>query len=470
VTPPGSKPPAKPWSGRFSHGADPAAEAFTSSLAFDRRLWSYDLEGSGAWARALHRARLITDAELGALLKGLDAVRAELEAGTFPFRRELEDIHMNVERRLIELAGPVGGKLHTGRSRNDQIALDERLYLRDVVGHVDAGLGETQDVLVRRAEEHLDAPMPGYTHLQRAQPVLLAHHLLAYVFMLQRDRERFRDCRGRIGVLPLGSGALAGTAFPIDREALAADLGFAGPSPNSMDAVADRDFVLEFLAHAAILGAHCSRLTADLTLWATVEFGFVEFADAFATGSSIMPQKKNPDVAELIRGKTGRLYGNLTAVLTTMKGLPLTYNSDMQEDKEPLFDTVDTLEAVLSVLPPMLATLTFRVDRMREAAGAHYATATDLADYLVRKGLPFREAHEIVGRTVRYALSKGKELDALSLDEFRQFSPLVESDVLRAITVDASLGARAVTGGTAHAAVKQQLAAARAVIAKGEAR
>jgi argininosuccinate lyase len=262
-----------------------------------------------------------------------------------------------------------------------------------VLVDLDAGLRAVQDALVKRAEEHLDAPMPGYTHLQRAQPVLLAHHLLAYVFMLARDRERFRECGARANVLPLGSAALAGTAFPIDRAALARDLGFLAPSDNSMDAVSDRDFVLEFLAHAAILGMHASRLCADLTLWATAEFGFVEFADAFATGSSIMPQKKNPDVAELVRGKTGRLYGNLTAALVTMKGLPLTYNSDMQEDKAPLFDTIDTLEAVLRVLPPMLLSLTFRVERMREAAGANYATATDLADYLVRKGMPFREAH-----------------------------------------------------------------------------
>jgi argininosuccinate lyase len=467
VTAPGGGPPRKPWSGRFSQGADPAAEAFTASLAFDRRLWSYDLQGSVAWARALQRATLITEAEHGALLKGLEAVRAELESGRFPFRTELEDIHMNVERRLIELAGPVGGKLHTGRSRNDQIALDERLYLRDVLGHLDAGIRETQEVLVTRAEEHLDAPMPGYTHLQRAQPVLLAHHLLAYVFMLQRDRQRFHDCRARVNVLPLGSGALAGAAFPIDREALAADLGFAAPSANSMDAVSDRDFILEFLAHAAILGMHGSRLAADLTLWATAEFGFVEFSDAFATGSSIMPQKKNPDVAELIRGKTGRLYGNLTAVLTTMKGLPLTYNSDMQEDKEPLFDTVDTLEAILGVLPPMLGSLTFRVERMREAAGAHYATATDLADYLVRKGLPFREAHDVVGKTVRYALSAGKELGALGLEEFRRFSPLIDTDVHAAITVEASLGARAALGGTAREAVKRQVAEARGLLSRG---
>jgi len=460
-------PPGKAWSGRFTQGADPAAEAFTASLSFDRRLWPYDLVGSAAWARALARAKLITAEELERLQAGLEAVRSELEAGTFPFRRELEDIHMNVERRLIELAGPVGGKLHTGRSRNDQIALDERLYLREIIDHVDGGLVDVERALVAQAERHREAPMPGYTHLQRAQPVLLAHHLLAYVFMLERDRARFRDCRARVNVMPLGAAALAGAAFAIDREALARDLRFDGPSPNSMDAVADRDYLLEFLADAAILGMHCSRLAADLTLWATAEFGFVEFSDAFATGSSIMPQKKNPDVAELIRGKTGRLYGNLTAALTTMKGLPLTYNSDMQEDKEPLFDTVDTLEAILRVLPPMLGSLTFRTERMRDAAGAHYSTATDLADYLVRQGLPFREAHEVVGRAVRHAMSRGRELGDLPLEELRQFSPLIGGDVYAALTVEASLRARAVLGGTAPDAVREQLAQAKARLARG---
>jgi argininosuccinate lyase len=459
-TPEGDAAP-KAWSGRFATGADPTAEAFTSSLGFDRRLWPYDLDGSAAWARALRRAELISEPELTALLEGLGAVRAELESGRFPFRPELEDIHMNVERRLIELTGPLGGKLHTGRSRNDQIALDERLYLRDIIGHVDAGLREAQRALIARAEEHADRPMPGYTHLQRAQPVLLAHHLLAYVFMLARDRERFRDCAARANVMPLGAAALAGTAFPIDREALARDLGFAAPSPNSMDAVADRDFVLEFLAGAAIAGMHLSRLTADLTLWATAEFGFVEFADGFATGSSIMPQKKNPDVAELIRGKTGRLYGNLTAALVTMKGLPLTYNSDMQEDKEPLFDTVDTLEAVLRVVPPMLRSLTFRVERMRTAAAASYSTATDLADYLVRKGLPFRLAHEVVGKAVQHAIVRDRELGELTLDELQGLSPLIDADVHAAITLEASLHARAVTGGTAPDAVKRQMLLAR---------
>jgi argininosuccinate lyase len=393
-------------------------------------------------------------------------VRAELESGRFTFRRELEDIHMNVERRLIEITGPVGGKLHTGRSRNDQIALDERLYLRDVLGDLDAALVTVQSALLAQAEKHREAAMPGYTHLQRAQPVLLAHHLLAYVAMLDRDRERFADCGRRVNIMPLGSAALAGAAFVIDREALARDLGFAAPSSNSMDAVADRDYVVEFLAAAAVLGMHCSRLAADLTLWATSEFGFVEFADAFATGSSIMPQKKNPDVAELIRGKTGRLYGNLMAVLTVMKGLPLTYNSDMQEDKEPLFDTVDTLEAVLRVLPPMLESLTFRVDRMLHAAGAFYSTATDLADYLVRKGLPFREAHEIVGRAVREGIARSKELGELSLEELKRFSPLIEKDVYGALSVESSLRARAVTGGTAPDAVARAIAQARARVAR----
>jgi argininosuccinate lyase len=455
----------KPWGGRFAEGADPAAEAFTASLAFDRRLWPYDLEGSEAWARALARTGLITAEERDALLRGLGLVRAELQSGRFPFREELEDIHMNIERRLVELIGPVGGKLHTGRSRNDQIALDERLYLRDAVASVDAGLRRAQEVLLDRAEEHLGAPMPGYTHLQRAQPILLSHHLLAYVFMLQRDRGRLTQARDRANAMPLGSAALAGAAFSIDREALAAELGFAAPTANSLDAVSDRDYILEFLAAAAILGTHLSRLAADLTLWATAEFGFVEFADAFATGSSIMPQKKNPDVAELVRGKCGRLYGNLVAVLTALKGLPLTYNSDMQEDKEPLFDSVDTLEAVLRVMPPLLRTLTFRLERMREAAGAHYATATDLADYLVRRGLPFREAHEIVGRVVRHGIEGGRELWQLSAAELRQFSPAIGEDVHAALTVEASLAARAVLGGTAPDAVKQQLAAARAQVA-----
>jgi argininosuccinate lyase len=457
----------KPWGGRFGRTPDPTVEAFTASLAFDRRLWPHDLDGSRAWARALRSAGLLTDSELDLLLRGLDEVGQELRSGSFPFRTELEDIHMNIERRLQEKIGPVGGKLHTGRSRNDQIALDERLYLREVIHRVDRGLRQTQAALVARAEEHLGAAAPGYTHLQRAQPVLLSHYLLAYVFMLQRDRVRFKDCLGRANVLPLGAGALAGTAFPIDRHALARELGFAAVSPNSIDAVSDRDFLIEFLAAAALLGMHLSRLATDLTLWATAEFGFVEFPDAFATGSSIMPQKKNPDVAELIRGKTGRLYGNLVAVLTTMKGLPLAYNSDMQEDKEPLFDSVDTLDAILSVLPPLLRSVAFNLERLREAAGAHFATATDLADYLVRKGLPFRQAHEAVGQLVKRCIDDGKPLERCSLEELRRVSPLFEADALPAMSVEASLRARAATGGTAPEAVRQALATAKSLVAEG---
>jgi argininosuccinate lyase len=455
----------KLWGGRFTEGADPTAARFTGSLGFDRRLWRHDIVGSIAWAAALRRAGLLTEDERRAIVGGLEAVGGELESGRFVFRPELEDIHTNIERRLTELCGPVGGKLHTGRSRNDQIALDERLYLRDAAGDVDEGLRRSQAALVERAEQTVTAAMPGYTHLQRAQPVVLAHHLLAYVFMLQRDRERFAQCRARANVLPLGSGALAGTGFAIDREALARDLGFAAPSPNSLDAVSDRDFLVEFLAASAITGVHLSRLAADLTLWATAEFGFVEFSDAWATGSSIMPQKKNPDVAELIRGKSGRLTGNLVALLTTLKGLPLAYNSDMQEDKEPFFDSVDTLEAILGVLPPMLASLTFRTERMRQAAGEHFATATDLADYLVRKGLPFREAHEVVGRVVLHASRRGVALEALSVEELRGFSSLVAPDVTQALGVDASLRARSVVGGTAPEAVTRALATARALVA-----
>jgi argininosuccinate lyase len=455
---------SKTWGGRFAEGANPTAERFTSSLAFDRRLAAHDIAGSIAWARALARARLLTDTERDAIVKGLEAVRGELDAGTFPFRPELEDIHTNIERRLVELIGDVGGKLHTGRSRNDQIAVDERMYLKDAVLRARDGLRAVQQALVARAAETTTAPMPGYTHLQRAQPIVLAHHLLAYVFMLERDRERLVGCAARADRLPLGAAALAGTAFAIDREALARDLGFGGVTSNSLDAVSDRDYILEYLAAAAIAGMHLSRLAADLTLWATAEFGFVEFADAFATGSSIMPQKKNPDVAELARGKSGRLYGNLVAVLTTMKGLPLAYNSDMQEDKEPFFDSVDTLEAVLGVLPPLLRSLTFHTERMRAAAGEHYATATDLADYLVRKGLPFRQAHEIVGKIVRLALERGLGLEAVPLATLRGFSALIEADVADALTVEASLRARAVIGGTAPAAVAKALAEARTLV------
>jgi len=454
------------WGGRFGEENDLRVADFTRSIEVDRELAADDIAGSIAHVRGLARAGLLTVEELATLVDGLNALAEGVAAGSIEWDPALEDVHLNLEVALTERVGPVAGKLHTGRSRNDQIAVDERLYLRDVIAGARAGLRRVQDALVARAAETIEAPLPGYTHLQRAQPIVLAHHLLAYVFMLQRDRERFGDCGARASTMPLGAAALAGTAFPIDLDALAKDLGFAGVSPNSLDSVSDRDSLLEFLSAAAITGMHLSRLAADLTLWATAEFGFVEFSDAFATGSSIMPQKKNPDVAELIRGKSGRLYGNLVAVLTTMKGLPLAYNSDMQEDKEPFFDSVDTLDAILSVMPPMLASLAFRTDRMRRAAGENFATATDLADYLVRKGMPFRQAHVVVGKIVRFCETEGKSLEGMSVVELRRFSPMFEDDAKDAVTVEASLRARAVTGGTAPDAVRRSLALARSLIAR----
>jgi len=457
----------KPWGGRFDDSAHPAAERFTASLPFDYRLWPYDLQGSEAWARALGAAKVLSDAEVHTILTGLGEIRGELKQGTFPFRLELEDIHMNIERRLIEKVGEVGGKLHTGRSRNDQVVLDVRLYLRQEIRAILEEVRRVQAALVARAEEHGDCPMPGYTHLQRAQPVLLAHHLLAYVFMFQRDRERLREGLSRVDILPLGSGALAGSAYDVDRWLLAELLGFSRISENSMDAVSDRDFILEFLGHAAILATHVSRLAGELCLWSTVEFGFVELPDAFATGSSLMPQKKNPDAAELMRGKAGRIYGHLVGLLAVMKGLPLTYHRDFQEDKEPLFDTVETLRGSLQVLAPLILDLRFATGRLRQTAGEHYATATDMADYLVAKGLPFRQAHECVGRVVRHAIEQGKRLEEIPLADLGRFSPLFDESVYRHITVEASLKARALPGGTAPAAVAEALATAKTLVEPG---
>lgn len=459
-----SGPPGLPWGGRFREAPAASARAFTASLPFDHRLWPYDLQGSEAWARALAKAGVLSGEELETLLRGLAEVRAELEAGTFPFRLELEDIHMNVERRLVEKVGPVGGKLHTGRSRNDQVALDMRLWLRAEIDALTVHLRDLQGALLEQAERHRECPMPGYTHLQRAQPVLLAHHLLAYVFMLQRDRERYRDARRRLNVLPLGAGALAGTTVPVDRHELARALGFDAPSPNAMDAVSDRDFALEFLAASAILAMHLSRLGEELVLWASAEFGFVELPDAYATGSSLMPQKKNPDVAELVRGKAGRVYGDLVRLLTVMKGLPLAYHSDMQEDKEAFFDAADTVRGCLTVLAPLVRALRFRTDRMRTLAGEGFATATDLADYLVARGLPFREAHEVVGRAVALALERGVGLAELPLETLQQLSPLFGADFREVLSVEASLAARHVYGGTAPAAVATALREARALV------
>ncbi|MBI2305364.1 MAG: argininosuccinate lyase [Chloroflexi bacterium] len=437
-----------------------AVEAYTASLAFDRRLYRHDIAGSIAQAKALNRAAILTDKEMEIIIMSLVSIREEIERGEFPFREEWEDIHMNIEARLHDKIGEVAGKLHTGRSRNDQVALDMRLYLKEAVGDTLKALRQLQEALITLAEAHPDAVMPGYTHLQRAQPVLLAHHLLAYFEMLERDRERFQDCLRRADVLPLGSSALAGTPYPVDREFLARELGFPRISANSMDAVADRDFVIEYLAAASIAMMHLSRLAEEIVLWSSEEFGFVAVADAYATGSSIMPQKRNPDVAELGRGKAGRVFGHLMALLTTMKGLPLTYNRDLQEDKEALFDAVDTLLSTLGVFAGMVGTLKVNASRMKEATEKGFLLATDLADYLVRKGFPFRQAHGVVASVVRYAMEQGKELGELSLEEYQRFSPLFEADVL-SLTVTASLAMRSRPGGTAPEQVRRALAEAR---------
>jgi argininosuccinate lyase len=455
----------KLWGGRFTGQADKTAEGFTSSLAFDRRLYRQDIQGSIAHVRMLGRQGIIAPAEAALIEQGLREIQAEIEAGTFPFRREYEDIHLNIEKRLIEKIGPVGGKLHTARSRNDQVVTDVHLWVKEEIQAIQGLIRHLQAVLVAQAEAHLDVIMPGYTHLQRAQPVLLSHHLLAYFWMLERDHGRLADCLKRADICPLGAGALAGTTFPIDREYTARELGFAAVYPNSMDAVSDRDFIVELLAAAAICQMHLSRLSEELVNWSSTEFGFVEMDDAFATGSSIMPQKKNPDVAELVRGKTGRIYGDLMALLTVLKGLPLAYHSDLQEDKERLFDAVDTLKACLQVTASMLATLRFNREGMARAVRQDFANATDLADYLAKKGLPFREAHEAVGKAVLYCIQQGKYLADCSLEELRQFSPLVEADVYAAIAPETCVALRTTLGGTAPDEVKRQLAEARRILA-----
>lgn len=450
----------KAWAGRMASPTHALVESFTTSFSFDRRLYRHDIAGSIAHCRMLARQKIVPQREARQIVQALRAIEKEIAAGTFVAQPSDEDIHMAIERRLIELVGPVGGKLHTARSRNDQVVLDLRLYLRDETDAIRAGIRDVRRALARVAKAHRNAVMPGYTHLQPAQPVLFAHHLLAYAEMLGRDAERFADARKRIDVLPLGSGALAGTTFPIDRESVARELGFAAVSINSMDSVADRDFAAEFLAAGAILGMHLSRLSEDLVLWSSQEFGMIELPDAFATGSSIMPQKKNPDVAELIRGKTGRLYGNLLSLLTTLKGLPMTYNRDLQEDKEPIFDTVDTLRGSLAVLAAMLPALGVRADRMRAQSTAGFTLATELADYLSSKGVPFREAHGIVGRIVRHAIGRHVGLEDLSLDTLRTFSPLFAGDVADWLSADAAVARRKATGGTAPVNLRAQLARA----------
>jgi len=446
--------------GRFNKDADKLAEAYTASVQFDKRLYPYDIAGSIAHARMLAKQGIISEAEDQTIIGGLNSIKEEIDQGKFEFKAELEDIHMNIEARLIEKVGEVGGKLHTARSRNDQIALDIRLFTRDAIAQSIAGIRELQKSLVDLAEANKDTIIPGYTHLQRAQPVLLAHHLLAYFEMLQRDAGRFGCCRERTDVLPLGSGALAGVTYEVDREFLARELGFDKVSQNSLDAVSDRDFVIEYESAASLCMMHLSRLAEEIILWSSAEFDFIELDDAYATGSSIMPQKKNPDVAELARGKTGRVYGNLMALLTTMKGLPLAYNKDFQEDKEGLFDTVDTLLATLEAMAGMVATLSIKADNTTQATKGGYLLATDLADYLVKKGESFRTAHDIVARIVGYTVSQDKTLDMISLEAYKQFSPRFDEDVY-SITVESSLAARDNIGGTAPKQVAQALADAR---------
>ncbi|MDI6710993.1 MAG: argininosuccinate lyase [Bacillota bacterium] len=456
------------WGGRFQKGSDPLMEEFHSSLAFDRRLYRQDIRGSMAHARMLGRIGVLTPDEVEAIVRGLAAVQDDIEAGRVAFTSETEDIHSLVERELIARIGETGKKLHTGRSRNDQVALDVRMYLKDEIREILRLVRGLQDVLLDLAEEHVETVMPGYTHLQRAQPVTFAHHLLAYFEMFDRDAGRLADCYRRTDVMPLGAGALAGTVFPLDREWVAAELGFAAVAENSMDAVADRDFAVEFCAAASLVMVHLSRFAEEIVLWSSQEFSFAEPDDAFATGSSIMPQKKNPDAAELVRGKAGRVFGHLTSLLTLMKGLPLAYNKDMQEDKEALFDAVDTVKKCLAVFGPMVRTLRIDRERMAAAARGGFTNATDLADYLVKKGVPFREAHAVVGRAVVYCLEKGKDLEALTLDEYRAFSPAVNEDVYAAISLETALRQRSLRGGPAPETVRRAIARARERLAASQ--
>ncbi len=449
----------KPWGGRFQGGTDARVEAFTESVSFDCRLAPYDIIASIAHAEMLGAQGIITKADARKIVSGLKTILRDVEANKFRFQADLEDVHMNIEAALTKRIGAAGGRLHTARSRNDQVATSLRLWLRNRIDETQEALLKLRRALLDQAESHIDTVMPGYTHLQRAQPVSLAHHLLAYSQMLRRDGERFGEVRARVNVLPLGSGALAGTSHPIDRKGVAKKLGFASVAENSMDAVSDRDFALEFTSAAAIAMMHLSRLGEEVVLWASGEFGFVELADSFATGSSLMPQKKNPDVAEIVRGKSGRVFGDFIALLTLMKGLPLTYNRDMQEDKESLFDAADTLLACLEVMAPMVESMRFRPQRMAQAAEGGYMTATDLADAMVRRGVPFRQAHEAAGRAVRIAIDKGAALKELSASDMKQADSHLDMGDLAETDLVKSLRSRSSSGGASRRSVKAQIRA-----------
>ncbi|MBM4262285.1 MAG: argininosuccinate lyase [Deltaproteobacteria bacterium] len=449
--------PKKLWGGRFTAATSDAVEAFTASVDIDSRLYRHDIEGSIAHAKMLAKQRIIKSSEAAQIVRGLKAVQQEIESGRFKFSQADEDVHMNIERRLTEKIGAAGGKLHTARSRNDQVALDMRLFLREELAQIGASLGRLCQAFAGAAKRNIDVIMPGYTHLQRAQPVLFAHHLLAYHDMFARDRARFADCRERTNVLPLGAGALAGTTHPIDRNYVAQLLSFPRVAPNSIDAVSDRDFILEFLAASSILFVHLSRLSEELILWSSQEFSFVELPDRYCTGSSMMPQKKNPDVPELIRGKTGRVFGHLNALLTIMKGLPLAYNRDLQEDKLPLFDTVDTVKTCLQLMAEIVGGMKVRRGNMLAAVRDGFMNATDLADYLVPRGVPFREAHAVAGRVVQHCIAQRRRIEELPLSELQAFSAKFAKDVYGYLSAEAMVQRRRSLGGTARANVLRRL-------------
>ena len=444
----------KPWGGRFNEDTDAFVELFTASISFDHRLYQHDIRCSIAHAKMLSSVGIISDSDLSSIVSGLEQINKEINDGIIEWDVKLEDIHMNIESKLIEKIGEAGKKLHTARSRNDQIATDIRLYLRDEIDVILGLIRELIEALINLAKDNCETIMPGYTHLQSAQPITFGHHILAWVEMLLRDYERLISCRKRVNVMPLGSAALAGTTFNIDRKMVAKELGFQAIGENSLDSVSDRDFIIEFCSAASLAMMHFSRWSEELVLWTSQQFNFIDLPDRFSTGSSIMPQKKNPDVPELIRGKTGRVYGHLLSLLTLMKSQPLAYNKDNQEDKEPLFDCIDTLRNVLIALNGLIPAIQPKKENMREAANAGYLTATDLADYLVRKDLPFRDAHEIVGRIVAYAVEKGSTLDELSLEELQSFSPAIEQSVFEIISIDGSVAARDHFGGTSPNQVK----------------
>ncbi len=451
----------KPWDGRFAEGTDTSVEAFTSSIQVDRRLYPYDIEGSMAHCRMLAKVGVITSEEANALVEGLGRIKRDLDHGNFEFNDSLEDIHMHIEARLLHDVGKVAQKLHTARSRNDQVALGTRMFLRDATERIISGLDQLCYVLTEAAHQHVDTVMPGYTHLQRAQPVLLAHHWMAYYEMFKRDVERFTDSLKRTNVMPLGAAALAGTTYPIDRHHTAELLDFPSIAANSLDAVSDRDFILEFLSAASICMVHFSRMSEELVLWSSSEFAFIELPDAFSTGSSIMPQKKNPDIPELVRGKTGRVFGDLVTLLTLMKSLPLSYNRDMQEDKPALFEAVDILQACIEIVAKMLPKIKINDEIMRRAAYSGYLNATDMADYLVGQGMPFRKAHEVVGKTVAYALGKGKELHDLTFKELHSFSSMVQEDIFEHLTLERMISRRMSAGGTSQENVKAAILSAQ---------